>query len=583
MYKPVSLQGWGARVVTINAIKSPAEKLQDWRDTIDIHGALVGGTVSDGLKGLDFDYLPGQELGFSVSNNEPNFPRTGEAPGIFVLAHRDDGGVNDFTEALDPRIDGFTITGADHAGGIVVNGYADHLQISNNRISANAGFHSGGIRVGDAELISESATNVLAHTDAHNDNITIHHNHITQNGALGSTSGAGGGVSLYTGADDYQLTDNMICGNFSLMDGGGVGHKGLSENGLIEGNTIIFNQSFRQGSPVSGGGIYIAGKPGFPTPADLPTVTDGSGSVQIIGNLIQGNQAGAGDGGGIRLESVNGSDAGTAPWSVDIFNNIIVNNVTGLAGAISLKYAVNTRITNNTIANNDSTATAGVAFEAGSPNMSTAQVAGVALRAHSTLLAGVVGAGVSVPNAFDNNILWHNRSFYFKVAEVVSGTDLTPFGLCPEIGGATALNCGGTGEVFPVYDDLTDATGVSPTHTVFSLGYIGPGYMDGTNNLTADAGFIADYVNGDRGQTVIQPEIGSSIAAQPAFDEGGNFIDVRFGPLTLNVDPTDYHLDSGSDAIDEGETKGGITPLATDFDGDSRPQGSAWDIGADER
>ena len=84
------------------------------------------------------------------------------------------------------------------------------------------------------------------------------------------------------------------------------------------------------------------------------------------------------------------------------------------------------------------------------------------------------------------------------------------------------------------------------------------------------------------------PEITSTIQAQPAFDEGGNFIDVRFGPLSLNVDvtaapnsPSDYHISNGSPAIDAG-LGNNIVPLQSDFDGDFRPQGAEFDIGADE-
>ena len=55
---------------------------------------------------------------------------------------------------------------------------------------------------------------------------------------------------------------------------------------------------------------------------------------------------------------------------------MIVNNVAGLAGgAISLQDSAKVNIIHTTVANNDSTATAGLAFEPGSPNESTRKLA----------------------------------------------------------------------------------------------------------------------------------------------------------------------------------------------------------------
>ncbi len=109
-----------------------------------------------------------------------------------------------------------------------------------------------------------------------------------QNGSLAATA-SGGGISLYEGTHNYQVTDNYVCGNFSAGNGGGIGHLGLSDGGLISNNKIIFNQTFNQGTSVSGGGVYVGGLP------VLNALTEGSGSVMISNNLIQGNQAGAGD------------------------------------------------------------------------------------------------------------------------------------------------------------------------------------------------------------------------------------------------------------------------------------------------
>ena len=147
-------------------------------------------------------------------------------------------------------------------------------------------------------------------SDADNDNVDIRNNYISRNAGF---SGAGGGVSLCNGSDNYLVTGNYICGNFSQQDGAGLAHLGLSDNGEISDNIIVFNENFNQGVTVNGGGISIAGNPAPGCPIDPNTgladpacladpqraLSPGSGSVQVLRNLIQGNSAGVGDGAGI--------------------------------------------------------------------------------------------------------------------------------------------------------------------------------------------------------------------------------------------------------------------------------------------
>lgn len=563
MWKPVQLQGWGAGSTIISAVNKPFEKLQAWRDKVRM--------LYDDGDG-SFDLLPGQEAAFG--GIEPATLATEEGAGVIVLAKAT--GNSRFARQRNrgARIDGFNIIGAATGGGIVVNGYADYLDIGNNRIETNSGNFGGGIRLGHPQLTVEQGNNV-EYTDADNDNIDIYHNHITQNGGF---DGAGGGVSLCTGSDDYQVSRNYICGNFTLGDGGGIGHLGLSEDGLIANNMIIFNENFNQGQSVSGGGIFIGGAP----PLALDALTPGSGSVRVIGNLLQGNSAGAGDGGGIRTASVNGQDVednknNPDKWyAVDILNNMIVNNVAALAGAgISMQDTDRIRIVHNTIVNNDSTATAAEAFSPGSPNMSNPQPAGIVSRAHS---AGLTGASNNV-GSFSNpmlvdNIIRENRSFYFFGDPLA---DPPLYKLLPDLD---------AGEP-PVFDDLAVlGTAVpeflDPDYCLLTslTDARGGDYDDGTN-ITGDPMFGFPYFNGGRGATVLPGEPTTAIQVPIAFDEGGNFIRVSFGPLTLGA--SDYRIQAGSDAIDAGtDLTGTISELSTDIEGQSRPSGPEVDIGADE-
>lgn len=531
MDKPVRLQGAGSSTV-VSATNNPVEKLLEWR--IKANSIAASGDVT---------LLPGQvAAGPNVNLNlEPDLFFTEEGAGIFVLAKRN--GKTSFKQNIS-HIDGFVFTNSDHAGGIIVNGFAENLEISNNRIFTNNGTYGGGIRLGNPVL-----------GDADNNNINIHHNYVAENGSLAATA-VGGGISLYEGSDNYSVTNNYVCGNFSAGNGGGIGHLGLSEDGVIANNTIIYNQTFNQGLSVSGGGIYVGGMP------VLAALTEGSGSVTISANLIQGNQAGAGDGGGIRTALVNGKDIVNKPtknWhKIDIVNNIVVNNLAGLAGGgISLQDTYSF-ITNNTIVNNNSTATAGDAFNPGNPNMSVAQPAGIVSRAHSPELAAAFGTnappefvGYSHP-VMNNNIIMDNRSFSF---EIDTTQDPALFG-------------------------LVDAG-------IWDFGVLGVAGGTLTSNfsvMTGDATtlelFVMPYVNTGNGETIKQVELTTTIAVQPAFDEGGNFIHVNFGPLG----PTgDYHLNLGTIASDAGDNS--VAP-DVDFDGDLRkqmtPTENIVDIGADE-
>ena len=129
LWKPERLQGWGPGSTHIIAVKSPAEKIVSWR-------ARVMDLIQTGA----VDLLPNQENGSPIPG-EPLEPLTlfnEEGPGIIVLAKNanvNHGGFGrDNKSRPNARIDGFSITGGDNAGGIMVNGYAHYLQISNNRV-----------------------------------------------------------------------------------------------------------------------------------------------------------------------------------------------------------------------------------------------------------------------------------------------------------------------------------------------------------------------------------------------------------------------------------------------------------------
>jgi hypothetical protein len=447
-------------------------------------------------------------------------------------------------------IDGLTVTNASQGGGgIFVHGWGHNIQIANNRVTNNTGTMGGGINVGQGEfpeeyLAPQGGAPVTPPGSCRDSNITnlqlpyclnlnvnVHHNAVTLNSSIGDelfsgTPAGAGGVNLCTGADYYKFNYNWICGNLSSGDGGGLAHLGFSYNGVIEHNSILFNQSTNPTITTNGGGIVVMGTApdapsatqpecGSVTDVDCqPGLSDGSGpGLKINANVIQGNGAEAGSGGGLRLQNVNGVDVATFPgdpsrwYDVSVTNNIIVNNVAGWdGGGISLQDVLNANIINNTIVSNDTTASSGVLFDTlGAPlasatgtnciqggtvpanTKSCPQVAGLVAIPNSSNLTGALPAtvtvvcpaghfaGVSPVNAncrtvsypeLYNNVIWQNRAFSIGVGGLGIGTlnQQNVVALVPTLNQpmADATTANGTGVI------ITGGTGACVTEPAFS-------------------------------------------------------------------------------------------------------------------
>jgi hypothetical protein len=510
------------------------------------------------------------------------------------------------------RIDGLTITNSSQGGGgIFVHAWGHSLEIANNRVYNNAGTVAGGIIVGQGEspdaLLSgnggipigfdqqpwtclpgavvngvQIATPPNTYTDqqlpyCYNTNVNVHHNSVTSNAAYGdelfsATPAGGGGVVFCTGADYYDFSYNWVCGNLSTGDGGGFAHMGFSWNGDIEHNSFLFNQSFNPTLPTHGGGAVVLGAAPDGTPVNAaagtecgsvtdidcaPGLSDGTGPGLVINaNLFQGNTAESGSGGGLRLQTVNGTDVQRFPsdatkwYAVAVRNNIFANNVAGwTGGGVALIDALRVNFINNTVVSNDTTATAGVLFDTlGAPGASVPpngcnpqsnpnctgnsvttsnpQPAGLATEMHTAnLLAAFAGVSPTVCPAghpqcttfsnpmLHNDVFWQNRAFHITVGGPTGGiVQLNPAlsqiatGGCPS--GAQYWDIG-------VYGDSTSTTSTASSHASgltlspdWSLLTDAADYA-GKNNLGANPNVIHQFCNGSR----VPPEIAPALCS----------------------------------------------------------------------
>jgi len=660
MWKPVRLQGVGATAVTVNANTHPSGKMEPWRREVDcLFGVAINGGMISSTNPYDptgtyscattmqrqVDAIPLEPtIGWDNTLNgnlgelliEPSLMGAYEGAAITVLAkgvQNDPTGnctANGICTPLTARnadcntyssnflcnpsrIDGITFTNSSQGGGgIFVHGWNHHLEISNNRVFSNAGTLTGGITIGQVEVPDGTiAPNGITQLPfEYNTHVNVHHNSVTSNAAYGdeinsTTPSSAGGVTFCSGADDYHFNYNWVCGNMSSGDGGGIAHFGFSYNGDISHNWVLFNQSNNPTLPTYGGGVIAQGVPPDGTFCEnslvdidcAPELSDGVGPGLVIdGNLIVGNTAESGKGGGLRLQNVNGTDVQRSPdesepwYHVRVVNNIIANNVAGWAGGgVSLQDAVRVSFINNTVVSNDSTASAGVLFNTpaatqanvGPPNCTTVgaettcnpittsnfEPAGLETARHtSNFIAAFTNQSVTCPAGLPNcttfsnpvltnNLFWQNRSFFITVG----GLNPTIPGLQNTVALNPTLNQAGqkTGYCDPhaMYWDIgafgdtgagNHSSGVtlSPKYSILT----DAGDYPNAHNLGSNPAVVSQYCNGSRvppegggNGFAVPPGIADTVLPNPLFsllpsatpDEGNQWINMSYGPLSL--------------------------------------------------
>ena len=648
------------------------------------------------------------------------------------------------------RIDGVSVINSSQGGGgVFIHGWAHNLEVANTHIWGNHGTLAGGINLGNGEtpsvylndgticgagvVTADTCPPIPRGTAVNaaipfqwNTNVRIHHNMIYDNASIGDalftgTPAGAGGITVSAGADGYQIDHNWIAGNLSTGDGGGLQQLGVSFNARISNNYILYNQSTNPTLPTNGGGIIIEGaneprmingvECGATTDFDCPPgLGEGTGAGLVIdSNLILGNSAESGSGGGLRLQQINGTEVVAFPnradqwYGVTVTNNIITNNVAGWdGGGVSLQDALKVSLVNNTVASNDTTATAGSLFKtmgainAASPgpgchndpndpavlicpggggvNPHGPQPAGLVMMAHTpNLLTALAPLTLICPTSDDNgsfpysssangdcrtlskpklinDLFWQNRSFSADITTLGTGNQsqqnliaLTPLlnqastGDCST---ASASSIPGTfyWDIGLRTDDVasglisTTNDALTITNSVYTADPQGVLTASSTNIVGgSSAPVIAQYCNGARvppencttaqqGQVtqasckgyntpagasettgLAQLFVFNGIKPMATVDEGNNWLNLTYGPLTLSrpnvTTPTPaelmvasaapgtgggaYSLPQGSSAIDKGDN---LAAPQYDFFGKPRPRSehNPADIGAVE-
>ncbi len=500
---PSSIDGLG---ITQSSQGGGAIFVHGWGHNLQIGNNRIvsnAGTLSGGINVGQGEYPPAYIQGAGLTNAAPGSCEDSPIPNavlpycenVNVNVHNNDIALNSSTgDEL------FSATPAG-AGGVSFCTGSDYYLFNFNWVCGN-------LSTGDGGGVGHMGFSY---------NGDIEHNTIIFNQSTNPTIPSNGGGIIVMGTPDADI----ICGNNTTIDSDctPVGHTitGVTlrsgGTGYTSADTVNFAGGGGLGATatitVNGSGAITSihltsGGAGYTGPVGVTfTTTTGSGAsasatlgaavtvqagigpsdgvgpgLVINANLIMGNAAESGNGGGIAFQAANGSDMVAFPtdpgqWNtVTVTNNIITDNVAGWDGAgISLQDSTAVNIINNTIAFNSSTASAGPLFNTigatlsstppgssqtcpGSPNCGVTthpQVAGVVAIQNSAILrANLAATGptavriicppghytvstgtpagnngncrtLSVPK-LENNVVWHNSMYYIQVGALGAGT-----------------------------------------------------------------------------------------------------------------------------------------------------------------
>jgi len=444
---------------------------------------------------------------------------------------------------------------AGNGGGLCIVNPAGTAVITGNRVisnvaSLNSNGAGGGIRLSSASHAQVINNVVLSNT-----------------AALSASRGYGGGIiiegssegTMGGSSEGTMLSGNRVQGNVALArsDGSGQGYGGGIDVGsssvLLTDNDILSNTAVLTGGIGYGGGIALMG----------------SQSITVTGNRIEHNIAQAGRarvagsyGGGIYCFS-----------SSDVFvdNNTIRSNIASISdrgggGGIGLWWRCDrATITGNTIQENQGAAGVGYGYGGGL----LAYVSfGLQIEANRILSNTASTSSWSYGGGL---YIWRNTTFTMTNNIVVSN-------IANREGGGMAFETWGTD---PVTGTLVHNTFVANDQGSGD-GRIAIHLNDPRVTLVLTNNLIYSHTYGVYATTGSTATLYNTLFyAHSEGDIGGDGTIINSNPIT-GQNPlldADYHLLKGSPAIDAGIPLSWVT---ADIDGDPRPDGTGYDIGADE-
>jgi uncharacterized repeat protein (TIGR01451 family) len=547
-------------------------------------------------------------------------------------AYRDGGGM--YLSENDTTLRGNTISGneGDDGGGL----YAEDCDVTlehNDILSNTSDEEGGGLFLYDNDTITLTSNTVVSNTSLSHGGglylvgnawstvrIILISNTVASNWASGSNGGGlyltnndpvtmtgntvvsntadnGGGLYLNSGYGAPALTDNVFAGNSAIgepADDGNGGGLYLDDEAVLSDNTVVSNTAVTEG-----GGLYLH-----------------SNGIALISNTVSCNRAD--DGGGVFL------------YYADLLNdNEIVSNTTSSdGGGLYLKYDDDITLIGNKVRNN-------TGYSGG----------GLYVYFSDATLDGNEIVSNTARNADGGGLYLHYSDSSLTGNAVISNTadgsggglylDSSSAALMDNAIGGNRTNTGGSGGGLYLYhsDGVTMSGNVVVNNTAGASGgglFVHRGSVTLVNNVVAHnrilqyfgsgvqvrAGTvhllhttIHDNTGGDgsgvyaRSETIynstiwltntilVSQSVGVNVAADNTANINGvlwfnNMTNTSGTSVNITNEYTDtpafaadgYHLTGDSAAIGKGVNAG----VLTDIDGQSRPQGSAPDLGADE-